>query len=335
MNKGISCLTLAFSVLVFFSVDAYSTPPTLVNRIEGQVYGPDRQPVENARVELQNESNSIVGNTKTSSAGRFTFSGMSPGRYNVRVMPLGTNLASQEQEVTVTNITRAASDMVFVQFSLAVDKRVRDSEPEAAPEVVFVQDIPPAARKLFEDGNNDFKEDRVTGLTKLENALEIAPNYYDALDLIAKYYIVQKDYEKAYPYLLKAVDVNPRSFSNYFRLGYVLYQGKQYSAALGAAKASVELLPTSSDAQLLYGTVARIGGSYVEAEKALRAANKIAGGKNAEVHMQLALLFNRLDKNTAAIDELEMYLKLEPKSPDKVKIKELIAKLKASANKPN
>src|SRR6185369_17318911 len=98
-------------------------------------------------------------------------------------------------------------------------------------------------------------------------------------------------------------------------------------------RATTLLVPTSVDAQLLYGTVLRITGSYTEAETALLKANSLAKKMNAEVHWQLSLLYNRLNRNQETIDELETFLRLVPDSPDKNKIKNMIAKLRTSTNK--
>ena len=291
--------------------------PNLVNRVEGHVYDPNRNPIENVRVELLNDVESTFGSTKTVASGRFSFVGMPDGRYTVKALPFGTNFLEQALEVQLTNRTNIKNDVEYVEIYLTYDKRLRGTSVESAPEVLFVQDISADARKLYADGAEDLKAGRITGAAKLEKALGISPNYFDALNLLGKHYILQKNYEKGYPYLLRAIDINPRSFSCYFRLGYAFYQIKQYPAALEAAKASTVLMPNSFEAQSLYGTVARINGNNDEAEKALQKANTLANGKNSDVHMQLALLFNRLNRNKAAVDELQIFLKLEPTTPDK------------------
>src|SRR5204863_7272586 len=120
-------------------------------------------------------------------------------------------------------------------------------------------------------------------------------------------YVSRRNYDKAYPYLLKAIDVNQRSAPTYYSLSYVFYQLKQYPAALEAARATTHLAPASVDAQLLYGTVLRITGSYAEAATTLLKANSLAKKMNAEVHWQLSLLYNRLNRTQGSIDELETF----------------------------
>lgn len=318
-------------LVAFFSSSAFAfNSAVLINRIEGQVYTPERLPVENVYVELRNEVNSIISQTKTNSSGRFTFTGMPGGRYEVKVLPLGTKFMEQIQEVYLTNLRIGTSDIAYADFYLVINKHYNESAVEKSPETIFVQEIPPAAKKLYENGSNDLKEKQDRGFAKLEAALGIFPDYFDALSLLGKEYILRKNYEKAYPYLLKAIDVNQRSFTSFFRLGYAFYQLKQYPAALKAAKAAVILAPDSLDALQLYGTTLRINENFADAEKTLLKANLLAKGKNSEIHWQLALLYNRLNRNQSAIEELETFLKLEPNSPEKIKTQELIAKLKAS-----
>ena len=86
----------------------------------------------------------------------------------------------------------------------------------------------------------------------------------------------------------------------------------------------------SVEAHVLYGTLLRIGGVFQEAENELRKALSLAKTPNAEVHWQLALLFNRLNRNKEAADELEVFLKIAPEVTDKKEIRDLIAKLRSA-----
>ena len=319
---------------VFYSSSTFAANSiAFANRIEGRVYSPERLPVENVYVELRNEVDSPIAQTKTDAAGRFTFVGMPGGRYIIKVLPLRTNFTEQTQEVYISNLRANSSDTAYIDIYLTYDKRSGASAIQNSPEVIFVQEIPPAAKKLYEAGIADLSKNQEKGFVELDEALKIFPEYFDALSLLGKEYVLRKDYEKAYPYLLKAIDVNPRNYSNFYRLSYAFYQMKQYAAALKAANAAVILVPDSADAQQLYGTILRINENFPEAEKALLKANSLAEGKNSETHFQLALLYNRLNRNHDTVIELETFLKLEPGSPDKIKIQRLIAKLKAMETK--
>jgi tetratricopeptide (TPR) repeat protein len=72
--------------------------------------------------------------------------------------------------------------------------------------------------------------------------------------------------------------------------------------------------------------------NYKEAEKALTSANTLAKGANAEVHWQLARVYNREARNQEAAKELEEYLKTSPdiKPDEKKNVRDLIDKMKNS-----
>jgi tetratricopeptide (TPR) repeat protein len=334
MKNLTHCLIFLLVVLLPHSLPDSAAASSFLNRIEGQVYDPNHRPVQNLYVELLNEVDSVVQRTKTNTAGRFTFTGVPPGRLTVRVLTFGTNFVEQTQEVEIVK-TRNNNDVNYVDITLRYDKRNRGPEVVMPPGVIFVQEIPAAAKALYVKGVADFDRDQDRGVQEVESALDIFPDYFDALNWLGKEYVSRRNYDKAYPYLLRAIDVNQRDASTYYSLSYAFYQMKKYPAALEAARATTVLAPASVEAQLLYGTILRIAEKYPEAETALLKANSLAKKMNAEVHWQLSLLYNRLNRNQDTIDELETFLKLVPDSPDKNKIQNMIAKLRTSAKKNN
>jgi tetratricopeptide (TPR) repeat protein len=255
--------------------------------------------------------------------------GMSSGRFIIKVLPLGRDLLEQEQDVEVNNQVMQ-SDTVFVDFHLRPSKRSPKNLPNAAPEAIFVQDVPENARKLYETGVSNLEKNQDKGLAEIEEAIKIFPNYFEALSRLGKEYVARKDYNKAYPYLIKAIDVNQRSASCYYSLGYAFFQLKEIPAALEATKAVIILNPASVEGHLLYGTILRISGDYQNSEKILLKAKSLSKQPYAEIHWQLALVLNKLNRNKEAANELEAYLKISPESPDKKEVKDLISKLRTS-----
>ena len=328
MKNLFFCTVLSALIFVGGSITAHSNPSRSLNRIEGQVMDSNRVPVPDAFVELSNWVGNMLARTKTNTSGRFSFYGISSGRFLIKVLPLGKNLLSQEQDVEVTN-QNSRSDIVFVDFVLLPDKRGERAIHEVTG-TIYVQDVPPEARKLCESGVRNLEKDPGKGFSDLERAISLFPDYFDALYFLGNAYSSRREYEKAYPYLLKAVDINPRSSSAYYLLGYGFYQLKQIPAALMAAQTVVTLSPASTDGYLLYGTLLRLNGELKKAESILLKAKSLDKKKTAEIYWQLALVLNKLDRNAEAAAELEAYVKLAPDSPDKKKIKDLITKLKAS-----
>lgn len=321
------CLSLFF---MFVCVPGFLSKPVMAyNKIEGRVYDPNRNPVSNIDVELSNDVGSFIGHTKTDSGGRFTFVGMSSGRFSIKVVAFQYNLAEQTQEVQIVNLTRVSSDTAYIDFYLRYNKSESAITPKS-PDSIFVQEIPKEAKELYESGVKKFSKEPDKAFAQIDGAIQIFPIYFDALSFLGKEYVNRKNYEKGYPYLLRAIDVNPRSSSSYYSLGYAFLQLNQIPAAVEAAKATVTINGSCVDCQLLYGTVLRVNRSYADAEKALLKAKSLTRKPIAEIHWQLALLYNKLKRNQEAADELETYLKIQPDSPDKKKIEDLIGKLRTS-----
>lgn len=335
MKQIISLLQVMFlSVFVCFAASSVKSVEAndsyrVLNRIEGMVWSPYRQPVSDVYVELQTENYSTISRVRTNSSGRFSFTVTRQGNYNVKVLASGTNYLDALEPVEIVTMTSTASDNVYLDIYLKFDKRKVDSGVSGITEAVFVQEVPEEARKLYKSGVKSLSENDNKGFDEIERALKIFPDYYEALNTIGREYVQRKEYRKSLPYLIKSIDTNQRSFSSFYALAYACYQLNHRREALEAARAATILQPNSINAQLLYGTVLRIDGSYEEAEKTLLQAKSLNKNNSvAEIHWQLALLYNKLGRNQEAAVELESYLKILPNASNKEDIKNLIAKLR-------
>jgi tetratricopeptide (TPR) repeat protein len=306
------------------------------NSISGLVFDASgRRPVDNVYVELMNEVHSTLKRVRTDASGRFNFDRLSSGNFKVKVLTTGTNFAEQTQDVSIVSVPRSggySADKVYLEIYLQLDKRKINVGSSGTAGVLFAQDVPEQARKLYKKGIDRLEKDEELGLEDIKKSIEIFPSYYDALDRLGIEYVKRKNYQDAVPFLIKAIDINPRSFSSYYALGRAGLGLNQVKEALDAFRAATTINPQSFDANLWYGVSLRLNGDYGQAEKILLQA-KLLSKKSpvAELHWQLALLYNRLGRNKEAADELEEYLKIKPDSPDAPKIKELISKLRKNA----
>jgi predicted Zn-dependent protease len=322
-------LVVGSTVAFANSIGDTNSPNTFVSRIEGVVWDPYRRPVRDLYVELQDEDYVAIARSRTDSAGRFTFNNPAGGRYNIKVLTSGTNYLEYTESVQIMSVVRGASDTVYLDIYLKFDKRKVNSNAAEITEVVFVQDVPEEARKLYKRGVKDLHEKSDLGFSELEEAVKIFPNYFDALNILGREYVAIKEYQKSLAYLIRSIDVNQRSFSSFYALAYACFQLNHRPEALEAARGATMLQPGSVNAQLLYGTLLRLDRSYDKAEKALTTAEKLSKDRPVpEIHWQLALLYNKLGRNQEAADELEAYLKIRPEAQDKKQIQDWIAKLR-------
>ena len=331
MFLGVLMVFVAFPSKSFGKIYPSSN---LINRIDGIVWDPNRLPVSDVYVELQNELFSTLGRIRTSSSGRFSFTVAKSGNYFIKVFASGTNYSDATESVEIVNVTQTASDSAFVDIYLKYDKRKVNSGLTGVTETVFVQEVPAQARQLYENAVKNFSMNNSKGFEESESALKIFPNYYDALIKLGQEYIQRKEYKQSLPYLIKAIDVNQRSFIGYYSIGFAAFQLNKLKEAKEAASGATILQPKSVNAQLLYGTVLRHEGNYENAEKALLLAKNLSKEfPVAAIHWQLALLYNRVGRNSEAVNELQTYLKIQPDADNKKEIKELIVKLRNQPDK--
>lgn len=324
-----SGVVLCFCITFVEAFDKNHSENLINGRIDGIVWNPQRQPVSDVYVELQNELYSTLARVRTTSSGRFSFTVTRQGNYIIKVLAGGTNYSDHTEAVEIVNITRSSSDNVYLDVYLKLDKRKINAGIIGITEAVFVQEVPDEARRLYNSGIKAVGNNDKTGFEKIEEALKIFPNYYDALNSLGREYVERKEYQRSFPYLIRSIEVNQRSYSSFYALGYAAYQLNQLPEALEAARAATIIQPNSINAQLLYGTVLRLNKDYEKAEKTLlQVKNFSKENPVAEVHWQLALVYNKLNRNKEAADELETYLKIRPEASNKKEIKDLIVKLK-------
>lgn len=339
-----NCLSAAFLcalLISFFTFPAQAQIPTFGgSTIAGFVFDSERRPITQIHVELMNEVNSVLQRMKTDGSGRFVFRGVSQGRFQIRVLPLGTNYEEQTQEVELYGIGasgRPITDNIQKDFYLRL--RRSGSTSSGPSGTIFVQDIPENAKTTYQKAISDLEGSRVeAGVEGLENALKLFPTYYSALERLGLIYTTQQKYEQAIEIFGRAVVVNQRSFNGWYGLSYSHYALKHSGAAVEAAQRAVSLNSNSEGAILFLGLSLRQAKRYEEAEKSLRQADRITKGLSPDVHWNLALLYGKnLLRFKDAADELELYLKTNPNTPQVDNIKRLIKQYRerAASNKPS
>jgi tetratricopeptide (TPR) repeat protein len=340
-NYLILSLILLFSVVANGAAKpAESSPiPQGRNTIYGAVYGDSRFPLRDIYVELQDDVSGTIGQVKTDQSGRFRFSGLVDGRYILRVRPYGTDYLETTREVILTNISmRGGSVTENVDIVLNRNERANTGPFEVAPEGIFAQEVPPAAKKSYEQGIGLLRDKKETeAFNSLKAALEIFPNYYLALNRLGSEYATRGLNNRAYlqagySLLSKAVEINPNGFSAVYGLGWTQYQLGLNEEAIASLKRATSLYPKGADAFLLLGKALKRASTFDQAEAALKRANELNSGKSSEPHWQLAALYNDTKRYKEAADELELFLKYEPKAENAEKIRGMIKSLRAKTD---
>jgi tetratricopeptide (TPR) repeat protein len=298
-----------------------------LNSISGHVSDAQHNPLPDLRIELLNEVDTVIQTVKTNGSGLFVFRKLSDGTFQVRVQTAGTNYVSQTKRVELTRPHGFGAAFEEIDFVLTTN---RAATPAGKPGVIFVQDVPEQARKLYIKAAEliEKSDKRQEALGFLKNAIEIYPQYFDALEMLGTEQVKDRQYERAVPVLTKALEINSRAFSSCFALGVAQYNLKQLEPAIESFRRAVTLNEKSVNANLWLGIALRQTSKLDEAEVALTRADGLAGSKLPDAHWQLALLFNQQKRYKEAADELEIFLKVQPDSRDAELIKKLIKRLR-------
>lgn len=305
------------------------------NTIAGRVYDKQRNFVIDVDVELLDEYYRQIRRTKTDGVGYYQFDGLNNGNYTVKVLSYRFDLQDQSQYVEIASVSaivgQIGSSYNQMDFYLLPKKGgIKDAELS----VVFAQEIPKEAETAYKKALDNLSSKRASeGITGLKEAVKLFPNYYNALYRLGQELFFKKQYGESAHYFLKAAEVNPKSATSFYYVGYSLYNlGKDYNkAAITALNQAYTLAPASVQILWLLGKVERDSGKFTDAEKHLLQAKKLSTSKVPEIHRELAQLYaNDLKKFNEAADELELYLKATKlSSEDEKKTKQTIADLRA------
>ena len=316
--------------------------------IYGSVYGEGRRPVADVYVELLDDVNSTIRQIKTDMSGRFQFSGLVDGRYMLKIRPGNTGYQEHTQQVIIAAVSSVrpseagsrsgGADNQHIDIGLKLDERGMYGPFSAGAGVLFAQEIPPAAKRHYDEGIGFLREKKEEqAFASLRQALEVFPDYYAALDRLGGEYAVRgvsdkttnKEFLQAGLILLtKATQVNPRSYSSMYGLGWTEFHLGMTKEAIDHLGQAIAIYGKAPNAFLLQGKAYRRAALPDKAEEALKQADRLTNGKDADIHWQLAGVYNDQKRYGEAADQMELYLKHAPKGEDPEKIKGLIKRLR-------
>jgi tetratricopeptide (TPR) repeat protein len=266
-----------------------------------------------------------VGRQTISSRGRYRFTNLNPGDYEIVVEVNGKEIG-RVQQITIRNML--SNSPQGNQYDL--DFRWKPDAPHAAGVIsaADVYDRPAATKATFqkaEDAVAKKKYDQAVDL--LKQVIDTDKNDFQAWTALGSIYFAEQkldDSEKAYRTAIEIHPASPRAFLN---LGRVLSSQKKFAEAVDPLTKAVELQPTSGDANYL------LGECYLQLKKGSKAIpylNDAANNGRPDAHLRLGWLYNAAGMKDKAAIEYEEYLKKNPNYPEKNKLKEYIAANKKS-----
>ena len=247
----------------------------------GRVNLPNGKPASGAKVSLEMPSG-LNKFTLCDDGGNFEFRGIAGGRYHLTAV--NPNDPEQRSEPADSDSNRAYSNRVQVNIYLRTP--LHPGAPKTNPGTISVdeaaQNIPKAARKAYEQGLKQQKENQSDkAFASFNQSIEIFPAYFQALTERANLLMQQNKLAEAEADFAKALAINDR-YSGAFRgLGYCQIQQKKFVEGLSNLEKSYALEPEVPLTLLLLGYANLSLDRYEEAKQSLQQAIKIGGDSTA------------------------------------------------------
>jgi tetratricopeptide (TPR) repeat protein len=315
-------------VAFLFLVSARICAGQTIYEVEGTVYGPDGKPMANVAMSLQNHAGVQIDQDITKSDGRYRFAGVLAGTYYLSVKPPDKAIQSVVQKIELINSGVNISNSSRERFDFTLKSA---ATPLIAPGTVFAQVVPQDAERFYRTAVESIgKGEKESAIKDLKRALEIFPTYFLALQQLGLLYVDLEKDEQAIEPLTKAIQVNTKAASAHLGLGMAYVNLDRLDKAVAELRTTIELDPRLFRAHLFLGMALITMGKLDDAEKLLKQAYSIGGPKQASAaHLYLTSIYNTRKEYQRAIDELEAYLKENPKASNAPNIQQAIAKLKA------
>ncbi len=294
------------------------------HRIQGVVYLPDGRRA-GAGIVVKLDGN-VTGTrrTATDGSGEFSFNSLPAADYSL-TLDAGPDYEPLRQSVVIYGNTGNVG-LGATGDTTKVDAQLR---PKAVSEAILFAGVPKEAVDNYKKAMESARAgNRKKAVAELNGALAIHPSFSLAMRELGVQYLQLKEMEKLAETMEALLKLTPDDPKAHLNLGIALYNQKKYPEAETHLREAVRLAGKDSVAHYYLGMTFVSMKKYGDAEKELELAISNGGDNIALAHKYLGGLYMG-SKNPKAADELEKYLKLDPKAADAERITGTIKELRS------
>ncbi len=285
------------------------------NIVQGHVYFPEG-PASGRRIKVTLESgDELTKTTLTDDDGTFRFNGLRSGSYTV-VVDGGKEYESAREPVFFEGNNRNTMVPIYLRPRI-------ENLPEFASMPRPAVDAYRKAQEFAQKG------DHKKAAEQLALAVAAAPNFALALSDLGAEYLKLKDAAKAAEVLERAVKLSPDEFTPRLNYGIALLNLRKFEEAETQLSMAVKKNDASALAHYYLGLALFNEKKYPGAQTEFEATIKNGGDQMPLAHRYLGGIYWGNKDFQRAADELEKYLKLDPKAVDAEKTKEAIKQLRS------
>jgi tetratricopeptide (TPR) repeat protein len=301
--------------------------------IQGRVYFPSGQSLKGLTIKVNLEgANSSGSSTTTDQDGEFRFNSVRAGSYSV-VVDGGKDFETAREPVNIDpNGTSGPITIITIHLRAKIDA----ANPAFAG-------VPQNALDFYQKGSAAAQKGNAkSAVDLLSKAVAAYPNFSMALNELGVQYMKLNQMDKAAETFTAQLKLKPDDAPAHLDLGIALYNlstalftdkkmedgARRADEAAAQFREAIKLNSPGPSAHYYLGMTEIKLRNYDEAQKELELAIANGGENLAQAHRFLGGLYQRAQKNKEAADELEKYLKLDPKAPDADHIKDIIKGLR-------
>lgn len=292
------------------------------NMIQGRIYFPSGQTASGKSIKINLESVSTFGamSTVADQDGTFRFTSLTAGDYTV-VVDAGPEFEKTREPVNIYRETSGGGRTV--QVTIQLHPKVDSSNPLFAG-------VPEKALNFYQKGSTAARKgDAKAAVESLSAAVAAHPNFALALSDLGVQYMNLKQYDKAAETFEALLKLKPDDANAHLNLGIAAFNQKKMDAAESHLRKALELKSAGPTPHYYLGLTLVSVKRYEEALKEFELTISNGGDNIALAHKYLGGLYMSSQKNKEAADELEKYLKLDPKAADAERIKGTIKDLRS------
>ena len=285
-------------------------------------YEQSHQPAPGMTVELINTSGGMADIRTTAGNGAATFTGITGGRFKVRITGPGIEKAESD-----TFVAGGGEGGPYVTENMQV--RLAQTTGGVAPTPAITVVIPEPAKQEFKLGSKEMdKKNWQEAKDHFQKAIAVFPKYSEAFNNLGQVDVQMQNGKDAVDAFLAATKIDPTLQQANFYLGQFYYENMKYKEAepylLRAAAdqpKNPQLLTALANTELQNG----------ETDLALANARKAATLPNhkqfAVCHLIVAQALTGKGQDDEVAKEYKEYLKEAPDSPLAPRVKDALAKM--------
>jgi hypothetical protein len=235
------------------------------------------------------------------------------------------------------NERRSGGGEVFrVEFVLVAKKsstRLSRDPGGGSNIVIFRQDVPEYAKTEYDRGVRSFEKGAFNdGVRSLKLAIQLFPDYYDALERLGTEYVTHEDPLSALPLLTLAVQLNKDGWRGFYSLGIAQFKTNDRLASVKSFKRATELNPESANTNMWLGIALAPDPTMRQAAiQALEKTIKLTKQPIPLAYFYLGGLYSKNNQYREAADAFDSLIRVDPQLGEKEKITKMIAELRQKA----